>query len=1147
MRYDVFLSFSRGDGDESAASVAECKRVLRIVQDQMKLRTFVDFHEMEAGRDWIEQCRAILTNDFKPTVVLLATTRAAASEAVRKEIEFARSKGLDIVPIEYDEGASAALLGNERFHYLKPQGDDVALERQLRIALTRRIAEFLDEQQLLAKEWCDRVQPPGRESFWGGRWKQFFLSDKGRPESVAVTAGGGSGKSFLIAHLVRDLITKPKWYPVIVQPAQLQADALQHIVRALGARSLSDLPEHLGGLAAERELNVVFVVDGLDRAPGRAAEIAPSLNGLIGAAPTIVGCRDGVWAERFRSMVSIPVHRLDPLGEAFVQSVLQKYAPHLADRQTPLLTVPLFLDLVLQNSKHWRNIPRTETEFLAKVWQDVASPKSETVPKISLRPRLLEGLALLQLRHLRYDVPREEVRAAVGTGKEVEAELLALESERVFVDSADPVSPNEQTVRLRHDLFDNYSMSRVLIRPDSEPRRRELYDRIEVGCGWSVVSALIRQASDRGPDAIVDEAFDHILFVLDQKERQEDHWSNQAWAATYVLKECFVPLMPRILDCLRACETGSPAPPKADEAVSSRTEPRLTQVAASTLTSAFSAIGRGTIEQADNAVPILCAILENDDWLHARAIEALAKFFDTPKALLAVVRFGEEQLRLRKDLPSLEYVAKVLRGITEPQPEALLRAIYDDAGLQESFPRAVRLAAIALNEAHPGCVPVPEPKDAEVIKGLQITTIRSGKTIQTDWAVVQEYAQMVEAIVSRGTNPFGPGVLNALIGALDHPQIFVRSPVADCLGWYDERKARDALLDELLEPEVPAEVLSSCIGALKRQTERQPAAADRQLRRVLALRAAMVAEARQQVSISSALRRSMRDPEGRRHEDWLLDAGCAEIVGPSDGPAREACRFTVVSEDEAPLTPPFDAVVKDEHRAAAGAAFEQKYRFTDLRRDADGALLVTLAPTTWELGRGFHTVARSSPEQLTGRGGVGWPQPIPLGDDRLPGIAVVHVVVLTSDGRLLLAQRSRNVGYAPGHWSASFEEQITRSDIDVGGDAATNAARRGFGEEFGDDLDPGRAFSLTGILEIPILNTAVVTLFECPHTAVQIAERWAREPRPTHHFEAYTVSSVELSGGSLDDLILDRGPHSPLHPTSSMRVALTRRFLQRRK
>lgn len=1143
MRYDVFLSYSRGDGDENAASVAECRRVLRIVKDQMKLHTFVDLDEMEAGRDWIDQCQAILTSDFKPTVVLLATARAAASESVRKEIEFAKSKHLDIVPLEYDQGASTALLGNERLHHLQPRCDDVALERQLRIALTRRIAEFLDEQQRLAQEWCNRVQPLDRESFWEGRWKQFFGSDNGRPKSVAITARGGSGKSFLIAHLVRDLIRRPTWYPVIVQPAQLQADALQQIVRALGARSFSDLPEHLGGLAAERELNVVFVVDGLDRAPARAAEIAPALNGLIGAAPTIIGCRDGVWAERFRGMVSIEVERLEPLDAAFVQSVLRKKAPHLAGRQTPLLTVPFFLDLVLQNSNYWRDIPQTETGFLAEVWKDVAGPKHEIVPKSNLRPRLLDVLALLQLEHLRYDVPRAEVLADLASSDEAEEQLRALENEGVLVDSTDPLSPGERTIRLRHDHFDNYSMSRLLVHEGREDDRRKLYGRIAIGCGWSVVSALLRQASDRGLDEVVDEAFDHILFVLDQKDRQEDHWSNQAWAATYVLKECFVPLMPRILECLRACKTGSPA--EWDKAESSRKAPRLTQVAASTLTSAFSAIGRGTIQQADDAVPVLRAILENDKWLHGRAIEALAKFFDTREALLAVVRFGEQQLRARKDLPSLEYVAKVLRGKTDPQAEALLRAIYDDPGLRELFPRAVRLAAIALNEAHPGCVPVPEPNDAEVIKGLQITTTRLGKTIQTDWAVVQEYAEMVAAIVSRGTNPFGPGVLDALIGALGHPQIFVRSPVADCLGWFDERRARDALLDELLEPEVPAEVLSSCVGALRRQIGRQPGAAERQLRRVLALRAAMTAEARQKVSIAKALRSAVLDPLSRLPDDWLIDGDSAEVVGPGEGPASGICRFTAVPEDEAPLTPPFDAVVNDEHRAAAGAAFEPKYRVAGVRRDDDGALLVALAPTTWELGRGFHTVARSSPGKLAGRGGAGWPEPIPLGDDRLPGIAVVHVVVVTSDRRLLLAQRSRNVGYSPGCWSVSFEEQITRSDLDAGGDAAANAARRGFREEFGEDLDPGRAFSLTAILEIPILNAAVVTLFECPHTAAEIAERWAREPRPTHHFEADAVSSVELSDAALHDLVSGAGQHKPLHPSSSMRVALVRRFLQR--
>src|SRR5207248_1461353 len=44
--------------------------------------------------------------------------------------------------------------------------------------------------------------------------------------------------------------------------------------------------------------------------------------------------------------------------------------------------------------------------------------------------------------------------------------------------------------------------------------------------------------------------------------------------------------------------------------------------------------------------------------------------------------------------------------------------------------------------------------------------------------------------------------------------------------------------------------------------------------------------------------------------------------------------------------------------------------------------------------------------------------------NRLPNKAVIHILVITKDSKMLLMQRSRYVKFQNAQWSATFEEQM---------------------------------------------------------------------------------------------------------------------------
>ena len=331
----------------------------------------------------------------------------------------------------------------------------------------------------------------------------------------------------------------------------------------------------------------------------------------------------------------------------------------------------------------------------------------------------------------------------------------------------------------------------------------------------------------------------------------------------------------------------------------------------------------------------------------------------------------------------------------------------------------------------------------------------------------------------------------------------------------------DADLDRVIEVGVGADVLRASLDALHRQLQRAGNAADQQALRMLLLRAAGIARTRGIAVADDLVGLAMKDAR------WLVTPGALEASSRLEGPIR------VTLWDG----PPVDAVVQAQLEALelpAGPDLEMKYRFTALNSGSDG-LDATLAPTTWSSAHRFHMALQRDSAWASKLADGRWARPIPFGEQLLPGIAVVHAIILTADRRVIAALRSRATSYAPLHWSVSFEEQLSENDFGHDQDAFTAAARRGFHEEFGAEVSTADVIPLASVLQVDLLNLGVVMLVRPAVTAREIRDSW--QSAASDRWEAEDIQSIPLDDLASENIGLQ------LHPTSQLRCLALRRWL----
>ena len=161
----------------------------------------------------------------------------------------------------------------------------------------------------------------------------------------------------------------------------------------------------------------------------------------------------------------------------------------------------------------------------------------------------------------------------------------------------------------------------------------------------------------------------------------------------------------------------------------------------------------------------------------------------------------------------------------------------------------------------------------------------------------------------------------------------------------------------------------------------------------------------------------------------------------------------------------------------------------------------------------------------------------------LPNMLSVHAVVITEDGQFILSRRSAAVAYNPGRQSASFEEGVDGGDQSTG-DPITHAAQRGMKEEFGINQDACGSITVLGALvEVPILNPAIIVFARIRATAKEVRRGWLdagdkaemSDEGPQFLPFTKTMASGLVSGALSVQKQLHQKP-VPWHPTSRVRM-----------
>lgn len=135
-----------------------------------------------------------------------------------------------------------------------------------------------------------------------------------------------------------------------------------------------------------------------------------------------------------------------------------------------------------------------------------------------------------------------------------------------------------------------------------------------------------------------------------------------------------------------------------------------------------------------------------------------------------------------------------------------------------------------------------------------------------------------------------------------------------------------------------------------------------------------------------------------------------------------------------------------------------------------------------------------------------------------PAGMTAQIVVMTSDAKVLLTQRSMKVFWFPGRWSVSLEENMTLEDIQTGGNSVhalrallTRALREELGLTEGQDFDVDDGRILSVFLETAgqVLATHLCMTVRLNLSRDELDARIQLSDRPDHEFRRWTFASLD--------------------------------------
>lgn len=1164
MHYDVFISYKRGARD------ALCDLVRGRIMD-WGLQPFVDRWDLKPGESWIGQMLKVA--DQRPKVVVLVN-RAAAVEGcyVFEEVRAALDRNLDVIPILLDDTPYTVFGIRKDTQYIdaKDCTDDAVvlkkIDRDLWVSLhdDTKVLEGLRDETRSAVNGI--LVAAHRGEFWR-RTKAGYLpvSSDHHDTQWALVAPGGSGKSVLIALHLQELRLHRDRYPVILDRAVLRGGK-NAVSRLLGARQAEELPVYLGKLRALHGARVTLAIDSLDGlgAADELDQIADLLVFLSGHASIIVGCRPEVWKSKFASRLSFEVRTISELSDDVVDSFLSNVPVQL--RQLRILRIPFFLSYVLEHTAVLNNEVASESKFLTRIWDQAARTEKGGQTRSSNKPELLRKLARLQLLQNRFDVPIHEFLQALGSS--ADNDLDREELRRVGLLQETEAHAEGGRVRLRHDLLDAFNVAQLLADPNEGPLlRQKLYADVHRGLGRHVLQSLVQGVHDFGIPELLQEIFQRLLDMLDRKglstllgasatTREERPAMANAWEATFVLYgkfEILSDFIVRVLDGEIAASLediytrGEEVPIRS--CLGER--PMVTQEAASSLASAFLELAQGDPRAPQEAIAVLTRNL--DRWkFRGRIVEALAKYRQR-EAVEAIEEFAIRELaRPKRDKGVFEYIARALGTLSPLNRDSAIEILERLRTESDPGSTAQQDAVESLNRYDRfRFKPLPpiELTDEVLIEQLRL---RDQEGRYTDWRKILKYVGQV-----RGRAHLSDELMDAVCRAIEHQQTHAQEKVVECLADIDHPRARAALLAKLGTDVISHSVREACFRAVGSQlaSATGPMLATR---RCLVHRAANHIAASGDVGTAESLRRLLDRPELTPRVPLLLIGIAAEVLPGLRPPSgrRAQAALNVVAPAESPLEPDALAIVTQQDIIEAGPPIETKYRFVALARPRDDLLSAELVEIGWGRAKGFHTAMLRDGERVPPDVLEAVLAEIFRGAPRVPGVAVVHAVVVTSDDKVIFQRRSESAGYAPGHWSATFEEQITTSDFVRAENAAVVATRRGFEEEFHTNIwNSEHTVDVVGVLmQMDTLNIGLVTVAKLTLPYEVILRNSARttsdpQERSLDVDQQIRLQDTATAIDAIDVADVRRDPSGykvarlfPLHPTSAIRLVMLERW-----
>jgi len=1072
----------------------------------------------------------------------------------------------------------------------------VAAARVARVALLRRLEELREEALI----WGRRVLEGclTRVDFGGASGALRAAGDRiredareSRRQQVALVGAGGFGKSVTLAHLLEQRCGDrlSRLFPVLLAAEEVD-HGVQAVRRKLGLGS-SDEAEPLSELEALSSYGrVVFVTDSLERADS-VSRAAASLAQLRDAGGLWITTRPAAWEEANRTLQfdAADVFLAAELDTEYVAKELGKDGKFVRDR--PYLQQALYLDLAayMLGSADVPGAGRekmlsTSTALLdafrgwALTVDDSAAEREVLANSVA---QLVQRLARRQTERLAFEIERDALLAPderVDAAFDEALEHLIRTRPFLVEDRRPGGSSTRSVLRLRHDVIDAHNVVRVAQgTPEERARLIEAQDR---GFGQIVCELLAQVAIDEQDDSVLRELFGAFLRACDNKApmRPDSPWNARAWAGTYLVQRKLSAFLPWIRSALGGRQLGFVEPAQEGEAISSLEPPQLTREALSSVASAFLGAGALAIPDPDGAWLRLVGAAARNAERKARLIEALARFDDgRDGAVEALNSFARDAELLRRDPGLMAYLATGLRDLARTTSsesskatalETALRlveaasALVDQPngidrptlrGLIESRREIAREAGAPPGDAPPWTT-------EEIVQGLALHAFERPADL-SDWRVFWKYCELLRTHAGAVPGARLEECMLALGRGLWHDANPCRVRALQALAGIDHPSARAFLLHALSTQSNDAVEEAALNGVCRQRAkldERPPSRA--------AFDAALAL---------AACRRAERFGGSRMEQIGEL-LGARGIPGPADAArllvshgALELRRWphTVRLAPREGTPPEFagaERLVQRIRPPDPGADQEEKIRFLLPEPGADSSLFH--APSSWRWARPFHCAAftavqpvahqprshfRGKPEEAGAydralerhvegialvHGGL---EALLSGAELLPGLGVVHALIVTADGQVVETRRALDADYYPGAWSVSFEEQIQGEDLQDENPILA-CLRRGIREEFGLEVarDQVEARLVSLFLEWPILNLGAAVVA----TTTVAGEHWMSTPGDGELADRRVVPIqhriASLGGTPWGGVHL--GGEDDWHPTSALRVALLR-------